>query len=136
MMQHEKAKPLGIVLISIVGVLSALMSLFGGFFSLLLTGIPGAPFLVHFAGFLFTVHAVFMLASVYGLWMLQRWGLRLTFWLYVVAIPLGILAMVPILPGSEWTTANTLFQLVWIGIYGAVLWYLETDDVAILYGDY
>ena len=136
MMQHEKAKPMGIVLISIVGVLSALMSLFGGLFSLLLTGIPGAPFLVHFVGFLFTMHGVFMLAAVYGLWMLQRWGLRLTFWLYVIAIPLGLLAMFPILPGSEWTTGNTVFQLVWIGIYGAIIWYLESDDVAILYGDF
>ncbi|MDZ7827003.1 MAG: hypothetical protein U5R48_14540 [Gammaproteobacteria bacterium] len=132
-MRHEQAKPLGIVLISIVGVLAALMSLFGGFFSLLLTAIPGAPFLVHLVGLIFTVHAVLMLAAVYGLWVLERWGLRLTFWLYVLAIPLGIVAMFPILPGSEWSTVNTVFQLVWIGIDVAIIWYLESDDVAILY---
>ncbi|MCP5358228.1 MAG: hypothetical protein H7A06_08795 [Pseudomonadales bacterium] len=132
-MHDSNVKPLGIVLIVIFSVLTGLVSLLGGFLSMLLSGIPGISFFAYLLGTLFTAHAVFTFAAVYGLWVLQRWGLKLAFWLYIIAIPLGILAIFPILPGSEFTTANTVFQLIFIVIDFLIILYLGKLDIAILY---
>jgi len=132
-MEKQNSKPLGIVLIAIFSALSGLMSLFGSFLSLFLLGIPGVSVFGYLFGMLFTVHAVFSFAAVYGLWALERWGLRLAFWLYVFAIPLGIAAIFPIFPGDQFTTANTVFQLVLIAIDAGIIWYLGRVEIAVLY---
>ncbi|MEX2470169.1 MAG: DUF2127 domain-containing protein [Pseudohongiellaceae bacterium] len=132
-MSQVKAKPLGIVLIAIYSALSGLFSLFGSFLSLFFIGVPGISFVAYLLASLLTAHAVFSFAAVYGLWVLQRWGLRLAFWLYVIAIPLGIAAIFPIFPGSDFTTANTVFQLIFVAIDLLVIWYLGRLEIALLY---
>lgn len=132
-MNQGRAKPLGVVLISLFSVLSALFSLLVSGLSLFLVGIPGVSLLAHLLVAFFSVHAVFLLAAAYGLWTLQRWGRRLAFWLYVLAIPLGIAVIFPILPGSEYSTGNTVFQLFFVGIDVAILCYLSRLKIEILY---
>lgn len=132
-MTYGRTRPLGIVLIAIFSVLSALFSLLVSGLSLFLVGLPGVSLLAHLLVAFFSVHAVFMLAAAYGLWTLQRWGRRLAFWLYVLAIPLGIAVIFPILPGSEFSTGNTVFQLFFVGIDIAILCYLSRLKIETLY---
>lgn len=132
-MNQEKAKPLGIVLIAIYSAVVGLFSLSVSFFSLLFAGIPGISFLAYLLGTLLMAHAIFSFAAVYGLWVMQRWGLKLTFWLYVIAIPLGIVSIFPIFPGAEFTTPNTVFQLIFIAIDMVAILYLSKLEIAILY---
>lgn len=132
-MRQDKSKPLGIVLIAIYSALSGAYSFFGSFFTLFFVGFPSFSFFAYLFFTIFVAHAVFSFAAAYGLWTLQRWGLKLAFWLYVISIPLGIVAIFPIFPGTDFTIPNTVFQFIFIAIDVSVILYLSRLEITILY---
>jgi hypothetical protein len=134
-LMNTRPKPLGIVLVAIYTVLSGILWFFVSLVSIFLTAIPGISVIAYLLGALATASGIFSLAAVYGLWTLQKWGLKLTYWLYVIAIPLGIAFIFPVLPGSEITTENTVYQLVLVVIDMAVIFYLGKVEISVLYGD-
>lgn len=135
-MNQRDKKPFGIVLIAIYSILSALMFLFTGFAFLLASTIPDVPIWAHLISFVCGIMGILLLASVYGLWSLQAWGWKLTFWLYVASIPLGILSIFPIWPGTELTAGNIIMQAVGIGLDIVVILYLLKEPTKDLYTIY
>lgn len=129
----NKNKPLGIIIIAIYSALSGLIVFASGFFMLFASVIPDMPVWVTIMGIFFSVLGVFLLAAMYGLWSFQSWGLRVTKWLYVISIPLGIMSIFPIYPDSEMTMANTLMQIVGIGVAVIILYYISKPNVKTLY---
>ncbi len=132
-MVSERKKPTGIVLIAINSAIGGAVSFWGGLTLMISSAFPDTPdwhslFSIHP-----TLFGLLLIMSVYGLWTLQSWGVRLTFWLYLVSIPLGITAIFPILPGSKMSLENTLLQSFTIGISIAVILYLKKDLVQNLY---
>ena len=132
-MAKDYTKPLGIILVVIYSTLNGFLTLGLSFIATLLTAVPSYSALALILVTLLTAHSIFMFAAVYGLWILKSWGLRLAFWLYVLYIPLGFLSIFPILPGTEMSTANTVFQLVFIGIDVLIIVYLNKLEIALLY---
>jgi uncharacterized membrane protein (DUF2068 family) len=129
----SRKKPSGIVLIAIYSGLSGVASLIGGIGLLLASALPGMSLWYTSGGLALEAYGAFVLASVYGLWSLQAWGRSATQWLYLISIPLGVIAIFPIFPGSEMSASNTLFQVVAIAISLLVLWYLSRSRIRDLY---
>lgn len=131
-MYQRNLKPLGLILIIIYSAMAALMSFFGGGLVLIASAIPGIPLWVPAFGLISILVAVFLMAAVYGLWTLQEWGFRFALIIYCISIPLGVVAIFPLLPGAQFSIGNTLFQLLGVGIDVFVLWYLTGPNVALL----
>ena len=127
-MQQRNAKPLGLVLVVLYTALSGLTSLFASGLVLLASAIPGVPLWIGLFGFFLLIYTLLLFASVYGLWSLQAWGFNLAMFIYLVSIPIGLLAIFPILPDSQFSTFNTIYQLIGIAISVLVLWYLSRPN--------
>lgn len=118
-------KPIGIVLIAIYTGFSALLSLG--------MGIP-AMFLGQFAAeaalisiFLITF-GVLALATTYGLWTLEDWGYKLAKIVYMISIPLGVVAL-----ASDTSTGNIVMQIIGIAVAAWILFYLFKPEIKSLY---
>lgn len=122
-------KPLGIILIVLYSALTALLLIPAGCTSSLLSGLPTNGGLFALIGFAFTLIGLLSLAVVYGLWTLQKWGRSLAFWLYLVSIPLGVLATFIPLDGSTRTPGNVITQIIGIAIDLVIISYLTRRDV-------
>lgn len=131
-MHHQNFKPLGLILIIIYSAMSALLLFFSGGLALIASALPGITFWVPILGITSVVTAVFLLATVYGLWTLQDWGFKLALIIYIISIPLGVVAIFPILPDSQFSMFNALFQILGIGIDVLVLWYLTGPVIGLL----
>jgi hypothetical protein len=129
----QNRKPIGIVLIAIYNAIGGLLLAFVGAISAFASGLPDIPDWIPLLGFILLLPGCLYLAATYGLWSLQTWGLNLTFWLYIIAIPLGIIFMFPIFPGQEMTVGNTILQLVGIGLSILVIYYLSQPNVKRLF---
>ena len=129
----KNKKPIGLTLIAVYSAFSGFFSLVGGGLLLLASAIPDMPAWITIVSLITTISGVLLLASVYGVWTLQSWGLNLTFWLYVVYIPLGILSIFPIYPDSEMTVGNTVLQLVGISASVLILMYLNKNQTKTLF---
>ncbi len=129
----EKEKPAGIVLIAIYSAVMGLASIPVGCTIGLFSGVPGVGAVYSVLGFVALGAGVLFLASAYGLWTLQRWGRQYTWWLYLIAIPLGILFIFPVLPGQEMSVGNTIFQIIGIVIDGCVVAYLNDPEIEDLF---
>lgn len=127
-------KPLGFILVVIYSAISALINLSLSYNALTLIGflsyidIIPVPVFVYSLIIVMLASSILLLAAIYGLWTYQEWGLRLAKWLYAISIPLSVILIFPILPGSSITTFNTIIQLVGISISFAVLNYLIPLD--------
>jgi len=129
----QNRKPIGIVLIAISNAIGGLLLALIGVLFMLAGGLPDIPAWIPLLGFILLFLRCLYLAATYGLWSLQTWGLNLTFWLYIIAIPLGIIFMFPIFPGQEMTVGNTIHQLVGIGLSILVIYYLSQPNVKSLF---
>jgi uncharacterized membrane protein (DUF2068 family) len=128
----DKAKPAGVVLIAVCSGLFGLGMVPVGCAAASLGAFPGGT-MISFAGVLISALGVFLIASAYGLWTLQPWGRAYAWWLYLGCIPLGVLAIFPLLPGQTMSVGNTVMQLIGIAIDIAVLIYLARPEVARLF---
>ena len=132
----KKSKPFGIVATAIYAAFSGLILLPTGFVILLGSQIPALKGLLFTAsGVLWSVMGVFALASTYGLWSLQEWGRKGMFWISVITIPLGIVAMFPIWPSQQVTMGNIVLQLVGIAISGLIASYLSRQRIRALFSN-
>ncbi|MDX2244201.1 MAG: hypothetical protein NW224_26305 [Leptolyngbyaceae cyanobacterium bins.302] len=129
----QNRKPMGIVLTAIYNAIGGLLLAFAGAIFAFAGGIPDTPAWIPLLGFIFLLSACLYLAATYGLWSLQTWGLNLTFWLYIIAIPLEIISIFPIFPGQKMTAGNTIVQLVGIGLSVLVIYYLSQPNVKRLF---
>uniref|UniRef100_UPI00192D087F hypothetical protein n=1 Tax=Thaumasiovibrio occultus TaxID=1891184 RepID=UPI00192D087F len=130
---NDNKKPLGLVLISVYGTFNGLFSLFAGGILILASSIPEIPAWITFLSLLTIIWGALLLTSVYGIWTLQSWGLNLTFWLYVVSIPLSVLSIFPIYPDSEMSIGNTALQLFGIAIAVLVISYTKKSQIKLLF---
>jgi len=99
------------------------------------SAIPDMPVWITLVGIIIMVLGVCLLAAMYGLWSIQAWGLKVSKWLYVISIPLGLISIFPIYPDSEMTTANTIMQLIGISVAAFIIYYLSKPSVVALYQD-
>ncbi|TBR40982.1 hypothetical protein CBF23_011290 [Marinomonas agarivorans] len=126
-------KPIGIALIAIYSAFSGILFLLTGAVMLLASAVPDMPVWMTIIGMLIIVFGVFSLAAVYGLWSIQAWGVKITKWLYIIAIPLGIISIFPVYPDSEMTVANTVLQIFGISISAIIIWYISKESIRELY---
>ena len=70
-----------------------------------------------------------LLAASYGIWTLQKWGWQLSIVAFSVAIVLGVIAIFPIFPESSFSTANLVFQLIFIAIDALCIRYLMQYEI-------
>ena len=109
-------KPIGIVMIAIYTGFGAVLSLG--------MGIP-AMFIGQFAAkaaivsIFLVAYGVLALAAAYGLWTLQDWGYKLAKIVYIVSIPLGLVALV-----SDTSAGNVVMQIIGIAVAVWILVYL------------
>ncbi len=129
----QNRKTIGIVLTAIYNAIGGLLLALGGVLLMLAAGLPEAPSWAPLLGFIFLLLGCLFLAAVYGLWSLQTWGLNLTFWLYIIAIPLGIISIFPIFPGQTMSVGNTILQLVGIALDILIIYYLSQSNVKRLF---
>jgi len=108
-------RPRGVTLIAIYTAIGAVFSLLVGV-PQLLTGEATAVALI--SGVVFTTLGVPFVVTVYGLWILKRWGYKLARGIYVVSVVLGCFSLF-----SNLTLGNIIIQgitiplAVWILIY-------------------
>ena len=131
----NKNKPAGIVLIAVYSALSGLLLFGAGALMMLASAVPDMPIWITLLGVICMALGACLLAAMYGLWSVQIWGLKMAKWLYVISIPLGIISIFPIYPGSEMTTGNTVLQLLGIGSAAFIIYYLSKPNVVALYQD-
>ncbi|MCF6264740.1 MAG: hypothetical protein L3J24_14295 [Xanthomonadales bacterium] len=130
----KNKKPAGVVMVAIYSAFSGVITLFSGFLMLMASVMPELPLWITVIGLVFTVFGVVLLAATYGLWTLQAWGWSFARWLYIIAIPLGVISIFPIYPDSEMTSANTILQVFGIVLALVIVRYLSTAKVRELYG--
>lgn len=94
---------------------------------------PGVGGFISILGYLFSLLGLLSCAVVYGLWTLQDWGRSLAYWLYLVSVPLGVIAIFPPLAGQTATAGNTVFQLVGVAIDLFIIVYLTKPQVKELF---
>ena len=132
-------KPFGIILIAIYTGFWGVIALFFSTILLVMISmeghtawppIPAWRSILCILGFGF---GVLELASCYGLWMLERWGITLTVAMQMASIPLGLFAIFPGFPESSMTMGKTLFQLVGVGVAVIILVYLFKPRVKELF---
>ena len=118
-------KPLGIVLIAVYSAFSGVLFLLFGAVTMFAAQVSAWFSLL--ASALMVVGAL-LIASCYGLWTLQPWGLKTARAIYAVSIPLGFVAMLP-----DRTAGNIVLQLIGIGIDVWVLVYLAKSTTKSIY---
>lgn len=133
MLVAAQRKPLGLILVILYTALAALMALPVGCTMTLAGQVPGVPPTASLLGVLFTLVGIVSCAAVYGLWTFQDWGRSLAFWLYLVGVPLGLIAIFPPMAGPKVTPGNTAFQLVGIALDLVVMNYLCKPEVRRLF---
>ncbi len=84
-------------------------------------------------GFVFLTISLMYLYLSYALIALKAHGLRIGKWLYGVYIPLGIISIFPLLPGTTMTAQNTVTQLIGIAISFGVIYYFSRPNIKDLY---
>jgi hypothetical protein len=129
----QNRKTIGIVLTAIYNAIGGLIWALLGVLLMFAAGLPETPAWAPLLGFISLLLGCLFLAAVYGLWSLQTWGLNLTFWLYIIAIPLGIIAIFPIFPGQAMSVGNTILQLVGIALDILIIYYLSQLNVKRLF---
>lgn len=129
----EKKKTLGVTATAIYGSFSGLILLPIGLLLLIFSETKDGNLYFMLGGLLFSVLGIFLLASVYGLWTLQEWGRRLTIWLSVISIVLGLISVFPIWPNQNITLSNTLLQVIGIAICIVIIRYLSRDHIKVLF---
>ena len=130
----SRTKPFGIITIACYAALGAVLVIPSGLVMLLAGQIPGTEgVLFSIGGLLFSLFGVALLATVYGLWSLQNWGRNLMIWISAISIPLGVIAIFPVWPGSEFSAGNTILQLFGIVISGVIIYYLTRSHIRALY---
>lgn len=119
-------KPLGIVLITIYTGFGALLALCMGVPAMFLgQAVTQAAFL----SIVLIAFGVLAGATTYGLWTLEEWGYKLAKILYVISIPLGVVALL-----SDRSTGNVVMQVVGIAIAVWILVYLFKPETKALFG--
>lgn len=126
-------KPIGITLIAVYSVLGGILSFLAGSLLLLASSIPDIPLWITLLGIIIVIYSVLLLTAMYGLWSLQTWGINFSRWLYIAAIPLGIISIFPIYPDSEFTVGNLILQLVGIVLAAIIIKYLYSPKIQNLY---
>lgn len=135
--KRDKTKPFGIILISIYSSLYIVPMLGLTVLLLPILSAMSAPIWELLKVMWFMAIAVLSAASVYGLWTIQKWALKLTFWLHAASAVFSILFIFPIFPGDEFTWGGTVLSLVSASIDVAILFYLMRLDIHYLYhGNY
>ena len=127
-------KPFGLVATIVYTAFSGIILLPSGLLLLFVGQAPGGTGLIFtIYGILCSVLGVVLLAAVFGLWSLQEWGRKALFWVSLICIPLGVIAIFPILPNQQITIGNTVLQLVGIGISVLIMFYLSKAHVKALF---
>ncbi len=129
----EASKPLGIVLIALYSGIAGLLAVPAGCTSMVASGLPGIGATYSILSFLFMGYGVALLAATYGLWTIQPWGRDFAWWLYVAAIPLGVLFIFPVFPGQMMSLGNTILQLIGIALDVWIISYLGQPGVESLF---
>jgi len=129
----DRNKPLGVTLIALYSALAALMLVPVGCTATLVGQAPGVGGFTSTLGYLFSLLGLLSCAVVYGLWTLQDWGRSLAYWLYLVSVPLGVIAIFPPLAGQTTSAGNTVFQLVGVAIDLFIVVYLAKPQVKELF---
>ena len=130
----NKKKPFGIIAIAVYAAFSGVILFPSGLFLLFAGQISGSTGLIlTLYGVLASALGVVLFASVFGLSSLQEWGRQSIFWVSLISFPLGIVAIFPVLPEQEFTTGNTVLQLVGIGVSLLILRYLTRPHVKALF---
>lgn len=130
----ETKKPLGVVLIALYSGFFGMVSLPLGGCALLIVGqASGAGVMVSVFAFGLMVLGFLLLAVAYGLWTAQPWARNFTAGIYAVSIPLGLLAIFPIFPGTRMSLENTLLQIIGIVIDVVIISYVAKPEMKLLY---
>lgn len=129
----SKKKPLGLVATVVYTASTGMLCLLASLLFLLVGQTTGSSGLFISAGVFSCGFGVLALTSVYGLWSLQKWGKKLATGIFYAFIPLGIISIFPIWPKQEFTVANTVLQLIGIGISLLIIWYLSRPHICILF---
>lgn len=80
-------------------------------------------------GLMLCILGVFALTSVYGLWSIQEWGRALTIKIAVASMVLSFVSIVPLWPNQEFTIANTVVQVIGIGISVRIINYFSHQRI-------
>lgn len=126
----ETKKPLGVVLVALYSGFFGMVSLpLGGCALVLIGQIPGAAAMVFVYAFGLMVLGFSLLAIAYGLWTTQSWARTFTAGVYAVSMPLGLLAIFPVFPGTQMSLGNTLLQIVGIVIDAVIIGYMARPEM-------
>jgi len=130
----NKKKPFGLIAIAVYAAFSGVIFLPSGLFLIIAGQAPGSTGLIFtLYGILACILGVVLLAAIFGLVTFQEWGRQSMFWVSLVSIPLGVVSIFPILPNQQFTTGNTVLQLVGIGVSLLILNYLTRPHVRTLF---
>ena len=99
----------------------------------LVSGTPGTGALFTIFSFIITAVGILLMASAYGLWTIQPWGKNFSWWLYVISIPLNVIAIFPLLPSQHMSVGNTVLQLLGIVVDVIIIGYLGKPEISGLY---
>ena len=120
------AKPLGLILVAVYTGISAVINALGGAGLMFAAASPEvthqwwAPIL----GFALLLVGVLAFAATYGLWVLVSWGYSLSRLIYIVSIPLGLVALL-----ADRTAGNVILQLVGVALAVWILVYLAKPEI-------
>jgi hypothetical protein len=124
-MQQKASRPVPLVFIMVFTVMISLTHLFGSI-GPLFKGAANTPILL--LGLLYFVMGIGGLAAVVGLWMLIPWANVLTRMIYIISIPIGMLAM-----SLDSRSSNVVVQLFNIGLDVWIVWYLMRAETKALF---
>lgn len=125
----NSSKPLGLTLIALYSAFNALILLPAGCAAGLFGQVQGVGIIASILSSVFILVGLLSCSVVYGLWTLQEWGRSLAYWLYLISVPLGFLAIFPPMAGPKISAGNTIFQLVGIAVDLTIILYLMKPEV-------
>ncbi|MGD9214260.1 MAG: hypothetical protein PVJ84_05585 [Desulfobacteraceae bacterium] len=124
-MQQKVQRPVPLVFIMVFTVITSLTYMFGSIGPVF----KGAPnYLTLLLGLLYLFMGIGGVAAVVGLWMLIPWANLLTRIIYIISIPIGILAML-----LDSRSSNVVVQLFNIGLDVWIVWYLMRAQTKALF---
>ena len=120
------AKPLGLILLAAYTGISAVLSALGGAGLMFAAASPEVThqWWVPILGFALLLVGVLAFAATYGLWVLVSWGYSLARLIYIVSIPLGLVALL-----ADRTAGNVILQLVGVALAVWILVYLAKPEI-------
>lgn len=124
-MQQKAKRPVPLVFIMVFTVITSLTYTFGSF-GPVFKGAANFPALL--LGLLYLFMGLSGLAAVVGLWMLIPWANLLTRIIYIISIPIGLLAMF-----LDSRSGNVVVQLFNIGLDVWIVWYLMRAQTKALF---